>query len=598
MQTLKKLLFLLSAHEKKRAGLLLIMILILSFLDMIGVASIMPFIAVLTNPSLVESNFFLKYMFQASGIFGVESAQEFMFFLGVLLFFILIITLIFRAIVTYIQLRFIFLMERSIGKRLVDGYLHQPYSWFLNRHSADLGKSILSETGKIAGRGLGNLMDLIAKSSVTIAIIILLIIVDPKLAFIVGLTLSAVYVLIYFSVNKYVKKLGEDSLKNNQLRFTAVNEAFGAVKEIKVGGLEQIYINNFSISSKIFALTQAYVSSIAQLPRFFLESIGFGGVLLIILYGMSDTGSFNNALPIISVYVFAGYRLLPALQQMYSCFTQLTYVGPSLDELNNDLRNLQSHDGNKDNSILAFNKTITLKNIDYNYPNSSIKALKNISIDIPINSKVGLVGATGSGKTTLIDVILGLLEPQDGSLEIDGKLITKLNTRSWQRNIGFVPQHIYLSDDTVAANIAFGIEHKDIDQLAVERASKVASLHEFIINELPKQYQATIGERGIRLSGGQRQRIGIARALYHDPKVLIFDEATSALDGTTEKIVMDAINHLRKDVTIIIIAHRLSTVKKCDKIYVLEKGKIKVQGNFDELINLDNQFRENVKNSF
>ena len=598
MQTLKKLLFLLSAHEKKRAGLLLIMILILSFLDMIGVASIMPFIAVLTNPSLVESNFFLKYMFQASGIFGVESAQEFMFFLGVLLFFILIITLIFRAIVTYIQLRFIFLMERSIGKRLVDGYLHQPYSWFLNRHSADLGKSILSETGKIAGRGLGNLMDLIAKSSVTIAIIILLIIVDPKLAFIVGLTLSAVYVLIYFSVNKYVKKLGEDSLKNNQLRFTAVNEAFGAVKEIKVGGLEQTYINNFSISSKIFALTQAYVSSIAQLPRFFLESIGFGGVLLIILYGMSDTGSFNNALPIISVYVFAGYRLLPALQQMYSCFTQLTYVGPSLDELNNDLRNLQSHDGNKDNSILAFNKTITLKNIDYNYPNSSIKALKNISIDIPINSKVGLVGATGSGKTTLIDVILGLLEPQDGSLEIDGKLITKLNTRSWQRNIGFVPQHIYLSDDTVAANIAFGIEHKDIDQLAVERASKVASLHEFIINELPKQYQATIGERGIRLSGGQCQRIGIARALYHDPKVLIFDEATSALDGTTEKIVMDAINHLRKDVTIIIIAHRLSTVKKCDKIYVLEKGKIKVQGNFDELINLDNQFRENVKNSF
>jgi len=209
-----------------------------------------------------------------------------------------------------------------------------------------------------------------------------------------------------------------------------------------------------------------------------------------------------------------------------------------------------------------------------------------------------MVGATGSGKTTLIDVILGLLEPQDGSLEIDGKLITKLNTRSWQRNIGFVPQHIYLSDDTVAANIAFGIDRKDIDQLAVERASKIASLHEFIIDELPKQYKTTVGERGIRLSGGQRQRIGIARALYHDPKVLIFDEATSALDGTTEKIVMNAINNLRKDITTIIIAHRLSTVKKCNKIYILEKGKLKAQGNFDELINLDSQFRENVKNSF
>ena len=598
MQILKKLLFLLSAHEKKRAGLLLIMILILSFIDMIGVASIMPFIAVLTNPSLLETNYLLKYMFQVSSIFGVENSQEFMFFSGVLLFFILIFTLIFRAIVTYIQLRFTFMLEHSIGKRLVEAYLYQPYSWFLSRHSADLGKSILSETGKIAGRGLGNLLDLIAKSGVTIAIIILLIIIDPKLALIVGFSLSVTYVLIYYSFNKFLKKIGKDSLKNNQLRFAAVSEAFGAVKEIKVGGLEQTYINNFSISSKIFALTQAYVTSIAQLPRFFLECIGFGGVLLIILYTMSDTGSFNNALPIISVYVFAGYRLLPALQQIYSCFTQLTFVVPSLDELSNDLRNLQFDEGKQDQSNLAFNKTITLKNINYNYPNSSLKALKNISLNIDINSTVGLVGATGSGKTTLIDVILGLLEPQDGSLEIDGKLITKLNTRSWQRNIGFVPQHIYLSDDTVAANIAFGIDRKDIDQLAVERASKIASLHEFIIDELPKQYKTTVGERGIRLSGGQRQRIGIARALYHDPKVLIFDEATSALDGTTEKIVMNAINNLRKDITTIIIAHRLSTVKKCNKIYILEKGKLKAQGNFDELINLDSQFRENVKNSF
>ena len=598
MQTLKKLLFLLSAHEKKRAGLLLIMILILSFIDMIGVASIMPFIAVLTNPSLLETNYLLKYMFQVSSIFGVENSQEFMFFSGVLLFFILIFTLIFRAIVTYIQLRFTFMLEHSIGKRLVKAYLYQPYSWFLNRHSADLGKSILSETGKIAGRGLGNLLDLIAKSAVTTAIIILLIIIDPKLALIVGFSLGVTYVLIYYSFNKYLKKIGKDSLKNNQLRFAAVSEAFGAVKEIKVGGLEQTYINNFSISSKIFALTQAYVSSIAQLPRFFLECIGFGGVLLIILYTMSDTGSFNNALPIISVYVFAGYRLLPALQQIYSCFTQLTFVVPSLDELSNDLRNLQFDEGKQDQNNLAFNKTITLKNIHYNYPNSSLKALKNISLNIDINSTVGLVGATGSGKTTLIDVILGLLEPQDGSLEIDGKMITKLNTRSWQRNIGFVPQHIYLSDDTVAANIAFGIDCKDIDQLAVERASKIASLHEFIIDELPKQYKTTVGERGIRLSGGQRQRIGIARALYHDPKVLIFDEATSALDGTTEKFVMNAINNLGKDITTIIIAHRLSTVKKCNKIYILEKGKLKAQGNFDELINLDSQFRENVKNSF
>ena len=574
------------------------MILILSFLDMLGVASIMPFIAVLTNPSLVETNYFLKHIFQASSIFGVENSQEFMFFSGVLLFFILIFTLTFRAIVTYLQLRFTFLLEHSIGRRLVEGYLHQPYSWFLNRNSADLGKVSYQSSGKIASRGIGNLMDLIAKSAVTIAITILLILIDPKLACIVGLSLGTIYLVIFYSLNKYLKKIGEDSLKNNRLRFSAVIEAFGAVKEIKVGGLEKIYVDNFSISSKIFVLTQAYVSAISQLPRYFLECIGFGGVLLIILYSMSDTGSFNNALPIISVYVFAAYRLLPALQQMYSCFTQLTFVGPSLDELNKDLRNLKSYERKQDKNNLVFNKIITLKDVNYNYPNSSIKAIENLSINIPINSTVGLVGSTGSGKTTLVDIILGLLEPQDGSLEIDGKLITKLNTRSWQRNIGFVPQHIYLSDDTVSANIAFGLDSKDIDQKAVERASKIASLHEFINDDLPNQYQTTIGERGVRLSGGQRQRIGIARALYHDPKVLIFDEATSALDGKTEKIVMDAINNLRKDTTIILIAHRLSTVKRCDKIFVLDKGKLKAQGNFDELINIDSQFRENVKNSF
>ena len=590
MQTFKKLLFLLNPNERKNAGFLLIMIAIMALLDMIGVASILPFIAVLTNPSLIETNLILNTMFQFSKIFRVENSQQFIFALGLIVFLLLVFSLTFKAFTSYVQARFVLMCEYSIGRRLVEGYLHQPYSWFLGRHSAELGKTILSEVGLVIGLGLFQLMELLAKGIVAITLIILLIIVDPKLALIVGFTLAGIYLLIFYLVQEYLKRIGNKRLKNNELRFKTISEAFGAAKEVKVGGIEQTYIKSFSDSAKIFALTQASSQVVSQLPRYILEAIGFGGILLIILYIMSQTGNFNTALPIISLYVFAGYRLLPALQQIYYAFTQLAFVRPSIVKLTSDIKNLKPFNENQDKGVLSLNKTITLKNIYYEYPNASRTALKNINLSISSKSTVGLVGETGSGKTTTVDIILGLLEPQKGTLEVDGKVITKQNSRSWQRSIGYVPQHIYLSDDTVAANIAFGVEPQDINLAAVEKAAKIANLHKFLIEELPKQYQTTIGERGIRLSGGQRQRIGIARALYHNPNILILDEATSALDSQTEKAVMDAVNNLRKDITIIIIAHRLATIKKCDKVFLLEKGQIKNEGTFEELKNIDEKF--------
>ena len=590
MQTLKKLLFLLNLYERKRMILILILIIIVALLDMIGIASILPFIAVLTNPTLIETNFILNNMFQTLSIFGVENTQQFIFSLGILVFLLLIISLIFKALSTYLQIRFILMLAHNIGKRLVEGYLRQPYSWFLNRHSADLGKTILSEVGNVTGNGVGKLIELIAKGTVTVTIIILLIIVDPKLTLIVGFSLGLAYVIIFYSLRTYLNRIGKESLENNQLRFTAVSEAFGASKEIKVGGLEQTYIKIFSNSSETFAKTQASSLIVASLPRFFLEAIAFGGVLLMILYMMLQSGSFNNSLPIISLYVFAGYRLMPALQVIYASFTQIIFVGPSLDKLYDDIKSLKLSNENQEQGVLSFTKTINLKNINYSYPNASRAALKDISLSIPAKSRVGLVGTTGSGKTTTVDIILALLEAQKGKLEVDGKVITKQNSRSWQRSIGYVPQYIYLSDDTIAANIAFGVELKDINQTAVEKASKIANLHEFVLNELPEQYQTAIGERGVRLSGGQRQRIGIARALYHNPHVLILDEATSALDNQTELVVMDAVNNCDKDITIIIIAHRLNTVKNCDIIFKLEKGKLINQGNPNNLIRDDNNF--------
>ena len=591
MQTLKKILYILTPRERKRGGLLVILILIMALLDTMGVASIVPFMAVISKPDIIQTNIYLNKMFQASSIFGVENNQEFLFVLGIFVFVLLVTSLTFKAFTFYVQARFIQMRQYSISKRLVEGYLHQPYSWFLNRNSADLGKTILTEVSTVVGGGLKPVMELITKGAVTIALITLLVLVNPKLSLMVGLILGLFYAFIYKFTRSFLDRTGKETLKNNQLRFIAISEAFGAAKEVKVGRLEQAYIKRYSDPAKTMARHRASSSVISQLPRFALEAIAFGGIMLMMLYLMKQTGGIVNALPIISLYVFAGYRLMPAMQSIYAALAKLRFVGASLDALVNDIKNLKTLNLKQDQSVLSFNKQITLKNIYYNYPNASRTTLKDININIPAKTTVGLVGATGSGKTTTVDIILGLLEAQKGNLEVDGKIIKEQNSKSWQRSIGYVPQNIYLADDTVAANIAFGVDPKDINQEAVEKPSKIANLHQFVIEELPKKYQTNIGERGIKLSGGQRQRIGIARALYHNPQLLVLDEATSALDNQTEQAVMDAVNNLNKDITLIIIAHRLNTVKNCDNIFKLEKGELIGQGTYDELINDKKNFR-------
>ncbi len=584
MQTINKILFLLSPNERKSAAWLFVMILIMAFLDMIGVASILPFMAVLTNPEIIETNLIVNYLYRTSNFFGVNNTQQFLIALGILVFLLLVISLSFKALTTYFQVRFVQMREYSLGKRLVEGYLNQPYSWFLSRNSADLGKTILSETGQVVGNGIRPLLELLAKGTITIALITLLILNDPKLATIVGLLLGTIYCIAFIFMRGFLGKIGKERLFNNRTRFTTLSEAFGASKEIKLAGLEKIYVNRFSNSAKNYADNMASSQVISQLPRYILEIIAFGGIMVLLLYLIIQTGSFGKALPTISLYAFAGYRLMPALQEIYAAFTQLTFVGPSLDSLIEDIKNLKSNNLKLDVNRMIPYKTIKLKNVHYDYPNSSRTALNNINIDINVKTTVGIIGSTGSGKTTAVDIILGLLEPKIGQLEVDGKIISSQNLRSWQNSIGYVPQHVYLADDTIAKNIAFGLESHEINLEAIQKASRIANLHEFVTNELTEQYQTSIGERGVRLSGGQRQRIGIARALYHEPKILILDEATSSLDNQTEKVVMDAVNNLGKDLTIIIIAHRLSTVRKCDVIFKLDKGKIVGEGTFSEIL--------------
>lgn len=592
IQTIQKILYLLTSQERRQAISILALVLIMTVLEMIGVASIMPFMAVITNPSLIETNFTLNKIYKISLEFGVSSKTDFFFFLGVIVFLLLVFSLIFKTITTYVQLRYIQMRQYSIGKRLITDYLNQPYAWFLSRHSANLSKTILSEAGTIVGDGIKPLMEIITKSLVSLAMIILLLIVDVKLALIVGVTLCISYWLIYKFSKNFLSRIGKERLKANELRFTAVSEAFGAAKEIKLSGLEETYIAKFSRPAEIFAKHQASSAVVGLLPRYALEAIAFGGLLLMTLFIIKKDGDVNSAIPVISLYAFAGYRLMPALQQIYRSFSQLRFSTPALNNIYEDLIKLKPAKIDESNEKLLFEKKITLQNIEYKYPNSDRKILKNVNLQIDAKTTVGFVGATGSGKTTIVDIILGLLEVTNGKMKIDEQIITNKNLRSWQNSIGYVPQHIFLADDSIASNIAFGENSSDIDFKKVEKCSEIANLSKLIVEELPDKYHTVIGERGIRLSGGQRQRIGIARALYNNPQVLILDEATSALDNKTEKDVMDSINNLDKNITVILIAHRLATVKKCDKIFVLDKGELKGSGTFEELRKFNEVFKK------
>ncbi len=589
MTSLKKLLDLLTSQERRRAVLLLGMILMMALLDVIGVASIMPFMAVLANPQLVETNVFLATVY--AGL-GFTDPQRFLFFLGVVVFVVLVVSLAFKALTTYAQLRFTLMREYSIGRRLIEGYLHQPYAWFLNRHSAELGKTILSEVQQVVEKSMLPMMIVIAQSIASIALLALLFIVEPMLALISGLTLGVSYFLIFHVMKRFLFRLGNERLVANAERYSVVSEAFSAVKEVKVSGLERAYVRRFTRPADIYARHQASAQVIGQLPRFALEAVAFGGMLLVLLYLMADGGGLENALPIVALYAFAGYKLLPALQQVYMYGSLVRFSEPALDRLHADLNDLPLKTSSPDESrLMELRGSIQLNDIVFTYPNAPRPTLKGISINIPACSTIGLVGFTGSGKTTTVDLILGLLEPQQGMLVVDGNIIDASNRRQWQNSIGYVPQQIYLADDSVACNIAFGREPSEIDRGAVERAAKIANLHDFVINELPNGYDTPVGERGVRLSGGQRQRIGIARALYHNPKVLILDEATSALDNVTEQAVMEAVNNLGHNVTIILIAHRLSTVRDCDQIFLLQDGRVLAHGDFVELYEENETFR-------
>jgi ATP-binding cassette, subfamily B, bacterial PglK len=593
IKTYKKVLDLFTPNEKLQGAILLFFILIAAFLDMLGVASILPFVSLLMNHDLVETNKFLIYLYEVFNNFGGTGIKQFLFILGIGVFIILIFSLIFRSFVVYFQTHFSLMREYSISKRLVEGYLRQPYIWFLDRNSVSFRVNILSEVSTVINDLILPFMNLISQSALTCALLILIIFIDPKLAIIGALFLVISYGVIFLIIKNTVYRMGSERTKANQDRYSILAETFGSIKVLKLGNLEQTYINRFAKSAKIFASNISKGKVIAHTPRYLIEGVAFGGLMILILTQMLLDNQIQNIIPVIALYAFAGYRMIPALHNIYHSVTHINFSSKALDMIHQDMMNFKYFEKTLNTtSVLPLTKSIELSNVNFSYNNNKQIVLKNINLTIPAFSKVGIVGLTGSGKTTMVNIIMGLLDPNEGSLSIDGNIINASNKKSWQKCIGYMPQQIYLSDDSIINNIAFGVEVKDINYQAIEQAAKIANLHDFIINELPNGYNTTVGERGVRFSGGQQQQIGIARALYHKPQILVLDEATSALDNYNEQIIMEALKNIANKITIIIIAHRLSTVKNCDVVFVLDKGELKATGTYEQLNQSSREFKK------
>jgi ATP-binding cassette, subfamily B, bacterial PglK len=569
----KKIWNLLSYNEKRKSIILLFLMVLMAFLEVLGVGSIMPFLSVLGNPESIETNKYLHYIYN---FFQFDNKDAFLIFLGLFALFMLLLSAIVRSVASYAKFRFANLRRHSLGLKLLRKYLHQPYSFFLSRNSSDISKVILSETDLAINQAILPALNLLTYSILTIFLISFLIVVDPILALILGVIFGGFYIIMYMTVRKYLAETGKKRDKANTMRFKITSETIGGIKDLKILGREKTYLDSFTKPSYEFSHYFATSQTLSEIPQFLVEVIAFGALLAIAMYALASDGvDIGTVLPVLGLYGLGALKLKPAVNNIYKALTMMKFGKSAIDNIINDLNKCEEHEINIKNDYQRLNlkDKLVLKNVFFTYSNTSKYALNNIDMKIKANTTVGIIGTTGAGKSTLVDILLGLLYPTGGEIYIDNKKLDQNNMRQWQNSIGYVPQSIFLSDDTIASNIAFGIENDEIDMFKVEQVAKMAQVHEFVL-KLENGYGTIIGERGVMLSGGQRQRLGIARALYHEPEILVLDEATSALDNQTEAEVMNAIDGMNGNKTIIMIAHRLSTVERCDKVIKLENGEI------------------------
>ncbi len=592
LTTFRKLLYVLPKGDVIKVSVLFLLMLVAAVLEVAGIGMIPAFVAIVADPERVLSAEWLQPLIN---MLNITNAQDLLIWGSVALVGIFIIKSLYIITFNYFEARFIFNRRYTISFRLMRSYMQAPYTFHLQRNTAELLRNISQEINVLINNVLTNILMMGREGVMTVAILTFLFTVEPLITLLV-ISLSGFGAGTFILLNKKkMKEYGEEEQERRAEMIKAVNQGLGGIKEARVLNREDEFIDKFRIEALKSTRLMAYLRFIQQIPRPVVETTAVLGMLLIAVLLVWQDRPMGAIIPILTLFAMATVRLMPSVQQLVTMYTRLRYNIVSLDPVYDDLKELAEYnaifleDRKKEKQLKLMNG-IEIKKVGYRYPNSDEQALKNISLVIPKGKAVGFVGASGAGKTTIVDLILGLLEPEEGKILVDGQNIQH-NLSAWQKNLGYIPQSIYLADETLRSNIAFGIPKDEIDEQKVLNAIKLAQL-ETLIKRLPDGLDTIIGENGTRLSGGQRQRVGIARALYHDPEVLVMDEATSALDNITEKQITDAIESLKGERTLIMIAHRLTTVKNCDMLYFMEDGKIVEQGNYDDLVHSNVRFRE------
>ncbi len=571
---LKKINYVLNRRQKINLGILLIIIFIGAFVELLGVSAIMPLIEIATKPQEMGEKW---YFVLVSEYTGITDANQMLVFLAVVLIVIYILKNIYVTVMYSLQYRFIFNNQQRLSVRMMKSYMQQEYLFHVSKNVAEFQRNITNDVNGFFTVAL-YVLQFLAEFSVSAVLIIFLLVQDwaSTLAVASLLVLFMGFFTLFFK--KVLVKKGEESRQINVLVTKWLLQSFSGIKEIKVTNKEGFFISSYEKNYKNFATVQRQQSILTYLPRPVMETVCICSLMLaMIIKIMVEKSDITSFVTTLSIFAVAAFRMLPSFNKITGYISGMMFNKPAIDAVYRDLKEIealqeQRKENRLDTQSIAFNQTIELKNLSFRYPESEKWILKNAALTIDKNTSVAFVGASGAGKTTAADLILGILEPQEGAILIDGMDIKECMS-SWHEKLGYIPQTIYLMDDTIRANIAFGIPEAEIDNDAIENAIKEAQLDK-LVHSLPDGLDTMIGDRGVKLSGGQRQRIGIARALYRDPQVLILDEATSALDNETEKEVMAAIDGLHGTRTLIVIAHRLSTIKNCDFVYEVGGGKI------------------------
>lgn len=581
MKIIKILFELLTLRQKNNIIILFFLMIFGMFFETLGVGLIIPVFTVLSKSdpnSLPYFNFLLNF-------FDYPTNAKIITLVMILMVLIYLIKNIYLGFLSWAQFKFANSMQVYLSQRLFTIYLFQPYTFHLQRNSAQLVRNVLTEVSQYQA-AITQIMTLFSEILVVGGITTLLIFSEPVGAITVFVTLASVAWVFNILTKKKITQWGKERLFHDGQTNQHLMQGLSGVKDVKILGREKEFLRIFYYHQTKRAKLNRMYSIISNLPKLWLEFLGILGLALLVIIMIAQGKSFDTIVPTLSLFAVASFRLMPSVNKILNAFQGLNYTKASIEMIHDELKvnviETRPHDTKKKNQKLS--EYITIENLIFYYPDTKTAALKNCSFIIPVGKSLGIIGSSGSGKSTLIDIILGLLQPSNGKILIDRQdiNISFENLREWQDQIGYVNQSIYLTDDTLRKNVAFGISEKDLDEEAINKAIKAAQLDEFILS-LPDGLNTMVGERGIRLSGGQRQRIGIARALYHNPPVLVLDEATSALDQQTEQAVMQSVKML-KGKTIIIVAHRYSTIEHCDWIIKLNNGKLVEEGRPEDLL--------------